>query len=236
MAIYKSFDRERFGAQPVFVLYFRRYAPFDEFGGGNLYKFEGDHRTSGSTSIKDTSRTYGCVYFTRSEILYGYSGTSGTRWAGFHSWTWVFPLKVLGGSPDGVVANAKVSLNVAENVRPDIIEFSASTAASMPLLPGTPNVDTFVKLRFDFTQKGSLVASGRVSGDAFPNLEVFLITPGQKSALLVDGRTTGSQEFGPIVSLWGSGEDQKLGEFNFALPVDDSGDLKSNFRAQPTTM
>lgn len=239
MAIYKSFDRAKFDEQPVFTVCFRRYAPFDEFGGGHIYKFEGDHRTSGSTSFKDTSRTYGCLFFSRSEILYGFSGTSGTKWVGFHWYMWAVPsLRILGtNTGDDVVAYAKVSLDVGENVRPDIIEFNASTAGSMPLLPATPDIDTFVKLRFDFTQKGTLIASGRVFGDDFPNLEVFLVSPGgAKSALLVDGRTTGSQETGPITDIWGSHEDQLLSQFNFSLPVDDGGSLLSDFRAQATTI
>jgi hypothetical protein len=233
MAFYKSFDRAKFDEQPVFTLCFRRYAPFDDFGGGYVYKFEGDHRTSGSTSFKDTSRTYACLYFSRSEILYGFSGTSGTRWVGYHSHLF----RWLGSSPDGVVAYAKVSLDVVENAQPDVVEFYASTAGSMPLLPKTPDIDTFVRLRFDFRQKGSLITSGVVLGDDFPNLEVFLVSPsGTQSALLIDGRTTGSKEFGPMVGLWGSHEDQQLGQFNFILPLDESGNLRSSFRAPATKL
>jgi hypothetical protein len=100
----------------------------------------------------------------------------------------------------------------------------------------TQEIDTFAKLPFDFAQKGTFVASGRAFGEDFPNLEVFLASPGSKSALLIDGHTTGSQETGPMTNLRGSHEDQLLRQLNFSLPVDDDGNLLSSFRAQATTM
>lgn len=241
MAIYKIFDPTKFQQSQVFSFWFRRYAPFDEFGGATGFRFEGDHRDSGSTSAKATSRTYGCLFFTTSEILYGFSGSSGTRWAGYAPWTAGVPgIRILGEilnkDVKGVVAFANVSLVVVENVRPNIVEFSASTAGGMPLLPKTPDIDTTVKMRFDFTRNGSLNTSGYVFGDDFPNLEVFLVSPTGKSALLVDGYTTAGRDTGPVTELLGSHSNQLLGQFNFSLPLNDRGELIADFRAPRTTM
>jgi hypothetical protein len=40
---YKIYD-PKFAKLRCNVFWFRRYAPFDEFGGGTGYQFEGDHR------------------------------------------------------------------------------------------------------------------------------------------------------------------------------------------------
>jgi EAL domain-containing protein (putative c-di-GMP-specific phosphodiesterase class I)/ActR/RegA family two-component response regulator len=191
MASYKVFDQPKFQQSRVYTFWFRRYAPFDDFGGDTGFRFEGDHRASGSTSPKATSRTYGCLFFTTSEIIYGFSGSSGTTWEGYAPWTSAVPgIRILGEilnkDAKGATAFAKVSLDVAENVQPSVIEFTAATAGGMPLLPGTPDIDTFVKMNFDFTQKGVLAIKGHATGDDFPNLEMFLVTPSGRSALLVD--------------------------------------------------
>ena len=55
MASYKVFDQPKFQQSRVYTFWFRRYAPFDAFGGDTGFRFEGDHRASGSTSPKATS-------------------------------------------------------------------------------------------------------------------------------------------------------------------------------------
>ena len=166
MAHYKSFDLAKFQKSVLYSLQFRRYAPFDDFGGASGFRFEGDHRDSGSTSLKATSRTYASIFFTTSEILYGYSGSSGTRLVGYAPWTGgLLALRILGDilNPDmkDVVGFADVSLDILEFVKPGVVEFTASTAGGMPLLPGTPDINTTIKVRLDFTEQGALVASGR---------------------------------------------------------------------------
>lgn len=241
MASYKVFDQPRFQQSRVYTFWFRRYAPFDAFGGDTGFRFEGDHRASGSTSPKATSRTYGCLFFTTSEIIYGFSGSSGTTWEGYAPWTSAVPgIRILGEilnkDAKGATAFAKVSLDVAENVQPSVIEFTAATAGGMPLLPGTPDIDTFVKMNFDFTQKGVLAIKGHATGDDFPNLEMFFVTPGGRSALLVDAYTTGGQDSGPVTRLLGSHDDQLIGHCYLSLPLNDRGELISDYRAHQTTM
>jgi hypothetical protein len=230
MAYYKAFDTAKFKQSPVYVLCFRRYAPFDQFG----VAFEGDHRASGSTSWKATSRTYGCLFFNRSEILYGFAGSSGSRWAGKASVV-SLALRTLGFTTTDA-AFADVSLDVVENVRPSVIAFSASTAGSNPLLPGAPDINTTVKMQFDFTKKGVLSINGGAFGDNFPNLEVFLVSPAGKSALLIDGRTTGGKDTGPSTRLPGSHDDHPLGQCHISLQLNDRGELISDFRTLPTTL
>jgi hypothetical protein len=134
------------------------------------------------------------------------------------------------------VGHSNVSLDVHEFVRPSVIEFTASTAGSNPLTPGAPDVDTKIKARFDFTKQGSLIASGRVFGDDYPNLEVFVAAPNGRTALLIDGRTTGGQDTGVLTRLWGSHDDQLLGQFHVSLPLGDRGGFQSDFRAGATNM
>jgi hypothetical protein len=238
MATYKVFDKAKFDKSNVFAIWFRRYAPFREFGAVG-FRFEGDHR-SGSTSSSVTSRTYGGLFFNKSEILYGTSGSSGTKYTGYAPWTIVLPggllARLLNDDVRGTEALAKVSLVVKENVRPGIVEFSASTAGNNPLVPGSPNIDTHLKARIDFSQPRLLGVSGRVFGDDFPNLEVFLISANGRSALLVDAHTTGGQDSGPMTGLPGSGENHLLGQFNNSLSLDDRGQLVFDTRAAATRM
>lgn len=241
MASYKVFDQPKFQHSHVYTFWFRRYAPFDDFGATG-FRFEGDHRDSGSTSERATSRTYGCLYFTTSEVLYGFSGSSGTTWEGYAPWTSGMLgvrilLDVLNNDAKGATAFTNVSLDVVENVQPNIIEFTASTAGAMPLLPHvSPDIDTTVKMKFDFTQKGVLAIKGHAIGDDFPNLEIFLVTPSGRSALLVDSYTTGGQDSGPMTRLLGSHDENLIGSCYLSLPLNDRGELISDYRAHPTTM
>lgn len=147
---------------PTYGLYFRRYAPFDTFG---IPSFEGDRRTGASTSLKATSRTYGCVMFNQFEIVNGFVGTSGTH---YHS-------SIFGE----IVGSSKVSGTRARTrlAGPGLIEFEASSAGGNPLIPGAPDIDTYLIARFDFGfgSPPLMRISGEVFGDNFPNLEVFLV-------------------------------------------------------------
>jgi len=108
---------------PTYGLYFRRYAPFETFG---VPSFAGDKRTSASTSLKATSRTYGCVMFNQFEIVNGFTGTSGTH---YHSTIW-----------GDIVGFSKVSGTRSRTrlAGPGLIEFEASSAGGNPLIPGAP--------------------------------------------------------------------------------------------------
>ena len=234
MAYYKVFDQTKF-QPPVFAFWFRRYAPFDTFGGGTGFEFEGDYREGPSTSPKATSRTYACLFFNRKEILYGFSGASGTRFVGYAAWTGGLlgirlAMEILNSDVKGTTAHANVSLDVDEQNSPGVVAFTAKTAGSMPLLPGTPNIDTLVKARFNFNSPKILIAEGEVFGDDFPNGEVYLDSGSRHSALLVDFRTKGWQSTGPVTSLFGSHSDQSLGKFSAHLPLNDNGELAADLK------
>ena len=207
---------------PNYGLYFRRYAPFSTFG---VPSFEGDNRTGPSTSLKDTSRTYGCVMFNQFEIVYNFMGSSGTH---YHSSVW-----------GDIVGMAKVSGTVVRSrlAGPGLIEFEASTAGGNPLVPKAPDIDTFVTARFDFGSSGALRVSGEAFGDNFPNLEVFLLCyRSGHTALLLDGRTTGGRRTGPMVRLPGTHRNQSLGRFNAMLNLNDRFELTNDSTTSPTTM
>src|SRR5205085_12650188 len=58
----------------TYTLVFRRYAPFEAFGGG----FEGDGRTGPSTRLTDTARTSGIIGFAPGRVGELKAGSSGT--------------------------------------------------------------------------------------------------------------------------------------------------------------
>lgn len=209
-------------AAPGFGLWFRRYAPFDEFGFG----FEGDHRAEASTSFKDTSRTYGCVLFNQFQIINQFANTSGT-----HRHTILF---------GEIVGFAKVAMTVVRATisGPGLIGFTAHTAGRMPLSPEavTPDIDTYVKMQFSFGMN-SLRVTGEAFGDNFPNLEVFLhCYPSKRSALLLDGRTTGGKNTGPLARLSGTHSNHSLGLMNAILPLNNKRELDADYRTGATTM
>jgi hypothetical protein len=105
----------------------------------------------------------------------------------------------------------------------------ANTAASMPLLPGSPDINTYVNVRIDFGMAKLLRLDGEVLGDNFPSLEVFVLCyRSARTALLVDGRTTGGRDTGPIMRVPGAHAGQSLAKFQVKLPLNDKGELASN--------
>jgi len=214
---------------PTFGLYFRRYAPFDTFGAGNPLapgqRFEGDHRTAASTSLKATARTYGCVMFNKYGLVYKFAGTSGTH---IHELIW-----------GDVVSYAKIAFTVVRGTLagPSLFEFSAKTSASNPLIPLSPNIATIVNARVDFGIQNLMRINGEVFGDSFPNLEVFLLCyRSTHTAVLIDGRTTGSRDFGPATRLIGSHSDLSLGKFSANLVLSEKGELVSDYKSFATTL
>ena len=206
-------------ARPLYALWFRRYAPFSSFG---FPPFEGDHRTGPSTSPKATSRTYGCVMFNRRSVVNHFANSSGTRYT-------------LGLDAEAV---ADVSMTVVRTTLhgPDLIEFKASTAGANPLVPGSPDIDTFVDVRVSFLPPNFMSIRCEARGDNFPNLEVFLRSAGDRSALLIDGRTTGGRRTGPMSRLAGSHADQLLGLTQATYVLDADGRLIHDYVASPTVM
>lgn len=193
---------------PQFTLHFRRYAPFETFG---IPSFKGDTRKVASTSLGETSRTHGLVLFNQSGILNQAGSSSGTHDANIL-------LKSLNRSAISSVSIRAIRSNLAG---PGLLGFTAETAGSNPLIPGSPDIDTRVEIKVDWGPGNMMRITGKVAGDDFPNLEVFMICHGsKKSVLLVDGRTDRGRRLGPF-SLPGSGG--YLCSFNAVIPLNNQG-------------
>ena len=107
----------------------------------------------------------------------------------------------------------------------------------MPLLPGTPDIDTRVNVGVEFGPSRMRI-EGTVFGDNFLNLEVFLLCyRSQHTALLSDGRTTGGRNTGPIARLARIGSDMVfLDRFDRELKLDQKGELEKDYTTSPVTL
>lgn len=212
---------------PTYSLVCRRYAPFETFGVAAPFgagRFEGDNRGP-STSLKDSSRIYQVVFFNRYGLVYNYAGTSGTR---YDSWFWGEALKY------ARIRNTVVRSTLAG---PDLFGFEASTAGANPLIPLSPDINTFLQARVDFGLEGKLRIECAVFGDNFPNLEVFLISARSNyTALLIDGRTTGGRNFGPQIRLWGESRTHRLARCFSIIDLNPDGSFMRNYTVGPTTL
>ncbi|HTU64355.1 MAG TPA: hypothetical protein VMF52_00275 [Steroidobacteraceae bacterium] len=189
--------------------FFRRYAPFESFGLG----FEGDARESASTSLSATARTIGALQFSPGSVG-DISGTSsGTSYAGLGA----FVQRALGRHVSKVTSSVAVRTRSVECVR-----FTAQTAGANPMIPGAPEIDTYVDAEIVFTPK-SLAISGAVRGDNFPNCEVFVTDASGRGALLFAFATDGGQDTGPMTRLAGDGAGQVLGTFYKRVPLRKGG-------------
>jgi hypothetical protein len=193
----------------MYWLVFRRYAPFESFGGG----FEGDNRKSASAKLDDTARTVGAVEFSPGHVgpVNGFS--SGTEYVGGGQNI----AKRLGKHFSKV--NASVSVKTRSI---DLLRFTAQTSGSNPMVPLAPKIDTFVDVQVVFG-KGRLQIQGAVRGDDFPNAEVFIVDRFGGTSLLFAFETTGGKETGPITRLWGAHEKQEIGTFFNKVMLDESG-------------
>lgn len=189
----------------MYLLVFRRYAPFATFGFG----FEGDNRSDASTSLTATARTCGMLMFDRNSIGKPTGESSGTRFLGF------------GGSVADFLgkhySNVKSSVT-NKRVAPDKILFTASTEGGNPMVPGAPDIDTYV----DFSAKwlgATVFFEGVVRGDSFPNAEVFVLDGMDKAVLLFNGHTKGGRQTGPFVGLPFAGTENRIGTFSTSVPI-----------------
>jgi hypothetical protein len=204
---------ERIEGPPMtYTLLFRRYAPFNSFGGG----FEGDSRSGPSVSPLASARTVDVTLFDRAGVGRSVGLSSGTT----HT--------VFGGHG---ISNVKTTVAKAI-VTATSLSFSASSGGANPLVPLAPDIDTFVDLKVAFSGR-QLVVEGQVRGDTFPNAEVILFDGGTpvQGALLFDYRTAGGRNTGPIVRLEGSHETTVLGRFARPIALDAAG----NFVAASTS-
>lgn len=96
------------------------------------------------------------------------------------------------------------------------------TAGANPLVPGAPDIDTFIDVSARFGST-AITIDGTVRGDTFPNAEVFVVDAVGNRVLLWDYATTGDQNTGPMTRLAGSHSSATLGSFSVRLPIGPSG-------------
>src|SRR5437016_8577628 len=117
----------------TYALVFRRYAPFNSFGGG----FEGDTRTAPSTSPLASARTIDITYFDRTGAVRSIDLSSGTTHTIFDG----HGMSKVSTRVSGVIVGATS------------IAFSAASAGANPIVPLAPDIDTFVNLRVTFSSQ-----------------------------------------------------------------------------------
>jgi len=196
---------------PVFLMIFRRFAPFASFGGG----FEGDNRIA-SADPNATSRTSGSVIFNETTAIALGGASSGTAYVGpFEIMKDIGP-RFLGRH----VAKVKLKLSNFRSAG-NGIAFTAYTEGGNPMVPGAPDIDTFVDLVAQFGPD-RVNFSGDLRGDGFPNAEVIFVDPAGKSHLVLDYRTS-SGITGPMTRLMGTGDTNKFARFAVTFLQSGSG-------------
>ena len=164
-----------------YIVHMRRFAEPSSFGMG----FHGDARKpSASTERSVTSRVAGSFSIDskgKLRLLDVHSDPS--RW-------------VVGGTR---TASPSATLTQIGGV----IVFT--TAGSLPLIPGAPDIDT----RLDLSVRPALSGmefTGTLQGDPFPSAEVFVVDPSGKATMLGSYSTPLNTVLGPGLFLFGTGD------------------------------
>jgi hypothetical protein len=184
----------------IYGLFFRRYAPFKTFGGG----FEGDNRSTASTSLAATARTIGALNFSPGNVGNMTAESSGTTFAGLGAWIQLF----LGKHQSEVTSSVSVATRTIKFLR-----FTAQTSGANPMVPAAPSIDTYLDAQVLFRSQ-AIEICGTLRGDNFPNAEVFATDAAGKSVLIFEFATTGGQTTGPMARLAGDHSAQILGVFS----------------------
>jgi hypothetical protein len=88
-------------------------------------------------------------------------------------------------------------------------------AEANPLVPLAPDID--VKLDMGVrTNNGTACYAGFLSGDAFPNVEVFVVNSKDQSTMLDTFATSGGRNSGPMKLL--GNNDRPMGTFYKCVP------------------
>lgn len=195
-------------------LYMRRYAPFATFGGG----FEGDHRDSPSTDTAATARTIGVAMFGPNGVESSTGYSSGTAWMPLEAVKPPHRFPVPYPTPRKINrVFGKVNTTISKvKVNGSTVSFTMHTEGANPMVPGAPDIDTFVDFEVSFGR--GMHYKGRVRGDSFPNAEIFVLERSGRAIPLFDFRTKGGRNTGPLTRLPGSGSGNVLGRFDVMVP------------------
>jgi RHS repeat-associated protein len=202
------------GKDPVFTLWARRFAPFDVFGGG--MKGDGDNR--GMTTSKDvSSRTYMAVQVDMNSGTVSYTAGASSSQAKSGLWHVVFGDREMTANVTGEVR----ILDFYKGKNGTTMEVEMTMAGNMPLLSSSPDIDTTLDLRFTWTgSDDKMKITGDISGDNFPNLEIFVEGFDGARRMIGGFLTSHSKLLGPNTLY---GEDGPLGRVHQTLFMDKKG-------------
>jgi hypothetical protein len=231
-----------------YLLYVRRYAPFESFGGG----FEGDNRGY-STNPAATARTSAVVSFLpTSDARLTAASSSGTSWVGPWAVRKSHKLGAIGhhigqvrASVTSTVTNyGQVSFTLhtqgnlplkdvllRKSVAGVIDNIYAAFRPNSPHPQGSPDIETFIDFVATFAS-AAVVFEGAVRGDGFPNAELFVTDGNGRAAGLVDYRTK-SGIMGPYHRLERSHPNYRLASFRRSVTLNKDGSFGPDASAPP---
>ena len=169
-------------------LYIRAFAPWKTFGLG----FGGDDRSFTTSRAKGvTSRVVGIVKFLLASFRVVYADTYSdlSHWGS----------RTSVGSPSITATSSDGQMHV-------------QVAGSNPLVPFSSDIDVKLDIRGQLIG-GQACYSGYLYGDAFPNVEVFVVNHENDATMLDTFATQGGRQTGPYVYLPGN-NDRPMGSFS----------------------
>jgi hypothetical protein len=203
-------------------LWMRCYAPFKTFGGG----YRGDNRQE-STDTRDSARITYVLTFSYATMA---AVTKVARCDKSHG-EGIFPSLMAYTRPLGVqVTHDGVQAQAGATERTTLqpmgrpgqgFALAVQVAAGNPLVGVAADIDVQLSMRANKIPDGGLWLSGNLTGDAFPNCEVFLRDAAGYSVLLHVFRTSGD-EMGPYKYLPGQNF-RPMGTFARALRMNPIG-------------
>ncbi|MBM7069608.1 hypothetical protein [Actibacterium sp. 188UL27-1] len=186
----------------TYTVIVKRYAPFTTFGGG----YHGDGRNS--AKLAGSARTWGFITFDLETGVIKKSALSSPTWK-------------TAKPEEKKTQTPRITVTTRSFQAGKELNFTAHTEGSNPMVKGSPDIDTFIDIRY---RSGKI--DGCLRGDDFPNAEVFLVqgelTASQQktSPACIDAQelchfqTKWGPNRGPFTRLFGAHAKQFLKAFN----------------------
>jgi hypothetical protein len=173
-----------------FTLFVRIYAPFKTFGFG----FEGDDRGP-TTAACVSSRIAASVTF---DPVAGLVRGSDVRSS---------PSRFV---PAGLTATARPRQRISAVKLARGLLLQLDIAGANPLAPPAPDIDVRLRLEAAVSDSRLDVVAG-LTGDAFPNAEVFLEDGARSRRMVITFATSGGRQTGPLIKLPGNRQENMSG-------------------------
>lgn len=195
----------------AFQVTVRRFAPFETFG--LMYGGDAKSRQSAGSGGFTTDEEATARVTTRVEVQDSHVAASSSSDVSHNVLT-------------NNTAEGKPATQVESDTTAGAGHLFASSAGANPLTPAfaTPSIDSRLHLDYCATDDALHVA-GELSGDDFPNAEVYVTDRVGNSVLLSSFATDGGQHTGPLLHLWGKG-DASLGSFDETIAVGKDGTFR----------